>query len=137
MATPSVEVLRIHIPASPAHLRDVRAFIGAVARHVRCPDETIEDLRLLASEVCAQAFDEGIAPDGIDLRAGLESDALVVEIEPVARFADTGISDPIDASSGERRWALLTALFPDLERAEVNGSTVLRVRVPGEGPASA
>ncbi|HSD48369.1 MAG TPA: ATP-binding protein [Actinomycetota bacterium] len=135
MAGPtSAQVTRIHIPAAAEHIATVRAFIGAVARHSGCTEETVEDLRLAATETCAQALAEGTAPDGIDVRASLEAGDLVIEIEPAARFVSPlAPADPLDPSSGERRRALVSALFPDVRiLAPDDGSPSLRVAAPVE-----
>lgn len=130
--------LGIHVPPLPLHLRSIRTFLGAVARHFGCSDESIEDLRLAVTETCTQALEEGIAPDGIDVRAAWEGERLLVELEPAPTFRETHAGDREDVLepiSGERRLALVTAMFPDLE-LHTEAPRVLRVWVPGEGPGA-
>ena len=117
--------LSIRIPPDAAQVAAVRAFVGAVGRQVGCSEETIDDLRLVATEACAQAIEDDAALDGIEVRTALnEEGRLVLEIEP------TGAFDPppegSDGSSGSStRRALIEGLFPDAEFDPARG--VLRV----------
>lgn len=136
MATPtSVHVTRIHVPAAAEHVATVRAFIGAVGRHFGCSEETVDDLRLAATETCAQAIEEGTAPDGFEVRASFEAGSFVLEIEPAARFVPSPTpADPLDPSSGDRRRALVSALFPDVRILTADdGAPGLRITAACEG----
>jgi hypothetical protein len=126
------DTLRIHIPPAAEHVQTVRAFVAAAGRHAGCPEETIDDLRVVVTETCAQAFEEGTAPDGIEVRATVNDDALWVEVVPAARFVGGG-GDPLDPTTGQRRRTLIQALFPTVELIESDGAPVLRVRVPRDG----
>lgn len=140
MPAPPVEVSTIRIPAAAEHIAVVRAFIGAVGRHFGCSEETVEDLRLAATETCAQALEEGTAVEGFEVKASFDDGSFVLEIEPAARFVsfDERV-DPLDPSSGDRRRNLISALFPDVVVSAPDGaSTTLRLRTPCDGsPADA
>jgi Histidine kinase-like ATPase domain len=115
----------IRIPEDPAHVASIRVFVGAVARQVGYSEEVIEDLRLVASEAAAQAIEEGLAAEGIELRARLDAARLTIEIQPCGVFA----ADGDEPQSTERR-ALIAALFPDAEFDVRDDRSVLRVSVP-------
>lgn len=138
MAAPtSTEVTRIRVPPAAEHISTVRAFIGVVGRHFGCTEETVEDLRLAATETCAQALEEGTAPNGIEVRGSFEAGIFVLEIEPGARFVPSPTADPLDPTSGDRRRALVSALFPDVRvlTAE-DGTPSLRLTASAEGAAA-
>lgn len=135
MAAPtSTEVTRIRVPPAAEHISTVRAFIGVVGRHFGCSEETVEDLRLAATETCAQALEEDTAPNGIEVRASFVAGIVVLEIEPAARFVPSPTADPLDPTSGDRRRALVSALFPDVRVLTANdGTPILRLTVSAEG----
>lgn len=133
----SAQVTRIRVPAAAEHIATVRAFIGAVGRHAGCSEETIDDLRLAATETCAQALDEGTAPDGIEVRASLEPGRLVLVIEPAARFVPSPAADPLDPTTGDRRRALVSGLFPEVQILTTDdGTPSLRIAAPCGGAPS-
>lgn len=117
--------LSIKIPPDAAQVAAVRAFVGAIGRQAGCSEETIDDLRLVATEACAQAIEDAAAADGIEVRTRLdEGGRLVLEIEPAGAFerAPAGL----DGSGGSStRRALIEGLFPDAEFDPGRG--VLRV----------
>ncbi len=130
--TTEVERQVVHVPPDTAHVATVRAFVGAIGRHVGCGDEAIEDLRLAATEACAQALEEGIAPDGIELRTWVHEGHLVLEIEPCGTF-DVA-SDGADAVAGHgTRRMLIEGLFPDAAFEVHEGRSLLRISVPTTG----
>lgn len=130
----SAEATRIRVPTTPEHIATVRAFIGAVGRHFGCSEETVEDLRLAATETCAQALEEGTAPNGIEVRASFEDGSFVLEIEPGAWFVPSPTADPLDPTSGDRRRALVSALFPDVRVLTADdGTPTLRLTASAEG----
>jgi anti-sigma regulatory factor (Ser/Thr protein kinase) len=120
------EIQRIRIPPDAAHVAAIRVFVGVVARQIGCSEELIEDLRLAASEAAAQAIEEGVAADGIELSARPDGPRLTIEIRPCGAFSPVGDGP---ARSTERR-ALIEALFPDAEFDVDDGCSVLRVSVP-------
>ena len=118
--------LSIRIPPDAAQVAAVRAFVGAVGRQVGCSEESIDDLRLVATEACAQALEEDAAGEGIEVRTTLdEGGRLVLEIEPIGAFERA--PEGLDGASGGRstRRALIEGLFPDAEFDAGRG--VLRV----------
>ncbi len=121
----------IRIPPDTVHVASVRVFVGAVARQVGYSEEVIEDLRLVASEAAAQAIEEGVAADGIELRAWLDGPRLTIEIEPSGMFPPSADGDR-PAQTTERR-ALIEALFPDAAfETGGDGGSLLRVSVPDD-----
>lgn len=124
-----VERQVVHVPPETAHVATVRAFVGAIGRHVGCGDEAIEDLRLAATEACAQALEEGVAPNGIELRTWVDDGRLVLEIEPCGSFEVA--ADGADAVSGRgTRRMLIEGLFPDAAFELREGRNVLRISAP-------
>jgi len=117
--------LSIRIPPDAAQVAAVRAFVGAIGRQAGCSEETIDDLRLVATEACAQAIEDAAAGDGIEVRATPdEGGRLVLEIEPAGAFEHAAAG--LDGSSGpSTRRALIEGLFPDAEFDP--GGGVLRV----------
>ena len=117
--------LSIRIPAGTAHVASVRAFVGAVGRSTGCSEEAVDDLRLVATEACAQVIEEGAPPDGVEVRSLLEDGRLVLEIEPCGRFdrAPEGLDGVSERST---RRTLIEGLYPDAEF----GDRILRVVVP-------
>ena len=116
--------LSIRIPSGTKHVASVRAFVGAVGRSSGCSEEAVDDLRLVATEACAQAIEEDAPPDGIEVRSLLEDGRLLLEIEPCGRFDRA--PEGLDGVSDSTRRALIEGLFPDAEFED----QVLRVAVP-------
>lgn len=132
----AADLVRLQVPASPEHVATMRSFAGAVARHFGCAEETIDDLRVAVTEAAAQALDETQSPDrfGFDLTAWLEERTLMVQLEPAARFLSPREPAELDPASGERRWALISALFPGAQISrEDTGGTRLRLPAPCAG----
>jgi len=118
------ERLSIRIPPDAAQVAAVRAFVGAVGRQIGCSEDTIDDLRLVATEACAQAIEDGTAFDGIDVRTVVDGQRLVLEIEPTGTFERSPVG--LDGASGvSARRALIEGLFPEAEFDA--GQGVLRV----------
>jgi Histidine kinase-like ATPase domain len=122
-----MERLTIRIPPGTAHVASVRAFVGAIGRRVGCSAETIDDLRLAATEACAQAIEERAAEDGVEVRTVLDDRHLLLEVQPTGSFARA--PEGLDgASAGSTRRALIEGLFPDAEFDRE--ASVLRIAVP-------
>jgi anti-sigma regulatory factor (Ser/Thr protein kinase) len=118
------ERLAIRIPPDAAHVAAVRAFVGAVGRQIGCSEDAIDDLRLVATEACAQAIEDGAAFDGIEVRTVVDGQRLVLEIEPTGAFERSPVG--LDGASGvSTRRALIEGLFPEAEFDAGRG--VLRV----------
>ena len=124
------DVQSMHIPPDARHVASIRSFVGAVARFAGCSHETIEDLRLAATEACGQALEQGAAPDGIDLRTSIDGDRFLLEIAPTGTF-EPGAADVAD---GLGRWGLIRALFPDAEHHVHDGRGVLRLTAASDLP---
>ncbi|HEY7659846.1 MAG TPA: ATP-binding protein [Actinomycetota bacterium] len=122
----------IRIPPSSAYLATVRAFVGAIGRHCACSEEAVEDLRLATTEACAQAIEDGVATDGIDVRAWVLGDRLRMEVEPAGAIGSRSTDRDSDAPPDVRR-ALITALDPEATFADAGGHLVVRLSVPADG----
>ena len=106
-------------------MASVRAFVGAVGRSIGCSEEAVDDLRLVATEACAQAIEQDAPPAVIEVRSLIGGGRLLVEIEPCGRFDRA--PEGLDGVSGRAtRRALIEGLFPDAEFDD----QVLRVAVP-------
>jgi Histidine kinase-like ATPase domain len=116
--------LSIRFPPRTGHVASVRAFVGAVGRSTGCSEEAVDDLRLVATEACAQAIEQDEPPAVIEVRSLVDGARLLVEIEPCGRF--DGAPEGLDEVSGATRRALIEGLFPDAEFDD----QVLRVVVP-------
>ena len=120
-----MERLWIRIPPGTAHVASVRAFVGAVGRSTGCSEEAVDDLRLVATEACAQAIEQDAPPVVIEVRSSVDGGRLLVEIEPCGRFDRA--PEGLDGVSGRAtRRGLIEGLFPDAEFDD----QVLRVAVP-------
>lgn len=120
------EIQSIRIPPDAVHVVSIRVFVGAIARQLGYSEEAIEDLRLVASEAAAQAIEEGVATEGIELRAWFEGPRLTVEIQPSGVFSPADAEGP--GQTTERR-ALIEALFPDAEFGMDDERSLLRLSV--------
>jgi hypothetical protein len=119
-----MERLSIRIPPGTTHVASVRAFVGAVGRSTGCSEEAVDDLRLIASEACAQAIEQDTPPAVIEVRSMFDGGRLLLEIEPCDRFDRA--PEGLDGASGRAtRRALIEGLFPDAEFDD----RVLRVAV--------
>ena len=122
-----MERLAIRIPPGSAHVASVRAFVGAVGRRLGCSEETIDDLRLVATEACAQAIEERVADDGVEVRTLSDDHRLLLEIDPSGSF-ERPPDGPDGFAGRSTRRALIEGLFPDAEFDRERA--VLRIAVP-------
>ena len=122
-----MERLAIRIPPGTTHVASVRAFVGAIGRRLGYTEEAIDDLRLAATEACAQAIEESAAEDGIEVRTLVDDRRLLLEVEPSGSFdrAPEGLDG---TSARATRRALIEGLFPDAEFDRERA--VLRISVP-------
>jgi anti-sigma regulatory factor (Ser/Thr protein kinase) len=121
-----MERLSIRIPPGAAHVASVRAFVGAVGRGAGCSEEAIDDLRLAATEACAQAIEEDAPPEGVEVRSVVDGTRLILEIEPCGRFDRA--PEGLDGGPGRStRLDLIEGLFPEAEHDR--GRQLLRVVV--------
>ena len=122
-----MERLAIRIPPGSAHVASVRAFVGAVGRRLGCSEETIDDLRLVATEACAQAIEERVADDGVEVRTLSDDHRLLLEIDPSGSF-ERPPDGPDGFAGRSTRRASIAVLFPDA--ASAREPPVLRISVP-------
>jgi histidine kinase-like protein len=103
----------------------VRILAGAIARHVGLSDEQIEDLKLVLSELCAEAV-EASGPGGfVEMRFEREAASLATEVRTPAPSSGKKRNESAD----ERR-RLLDALIPSMSTALEGAERVLRFRLP-------
>jgi anti-sigma regulatory factor (Ser/Thr protein kinase) len=119
------EPVTLRIPADASQIGTVRILAGAIGRHVGLSDERVEDLKLVLSELCAEAV-EASGPGGfVEMRFEQEADSLAIEVRTPATSSQMKRND-----SSDQRRRLLDALVPStgtvLERAE----RVVRFRLP-------
>lgn len=120
-----MERLAIRIPPAAAHVASVRAFVGAIGRSLGCSEEAIDDLRLVATEACAQAIEE--ETDEIEVRTLVDGHRLLLEIEPSGSF-DRAPEELAEVPGRSTRRALIEGLFPDAEFDRERD--LLRIAVP-------
>ncbi|MGA9160958.1 MAG: ATP-binding protein [Actinomycetota bacterium] len=120
-----MERLAIRIPPAAAHVASVRAFVGAIGRSLGCSEEAIDDLRLVATEACAQAIEE--ETDEIEVRTLVDGHRLLLEIEPSGSF-DRAPEELAEVPGRSSRRALIEGLFPDAEFDRER--ELLRIAVP-------
>ena len=89
--------LSIRIPPGTAHVASVRAFVGAVGRSTGCSEEAVDDLRLVATEACAQAIEQETPPAVIEVRSMVDGAACSWRSSPA-----TGSTEPRRDSTGPR-----------------------------------
>jgi anti-sigma regulatory factor (Ser/Thr protein kinase) len=79
--------MTLEIPADAAFAVTARLFVVAAARGLGLADGTIEDLRLAASELVANAVETG-QPGPIRLTVGLDESEIRLEVEGAGTLAD-------------------------------------------------
>ena len=115
------------MPADPAGLSTVRAFLRAVARSVDSEPERSDDLELIVSEVGA-ALVEGASTR---LRIEVRADAAVFEV------AVDGDAPPSAPDDNPIRRDLLATLAPDTTWTDHGARFSLSLVPGGEGSAQA
>jgi anti-sigma regulatory factor (Ser/Thr protein kinase) len=82
----------LRIPAEPEYLSICRLALGGVAQDLDITDDTLEDMKLVLSEVCANAMQHGY-PDGrhgvVTVTLSTSADRILVEVEDAGK----GIGD--------------------------------------------
>jgi anti-sigma regulatory factor (Ser/Thr protein kinase) len=114
------DTMTLEIPADPAYAVTARLFVGTAAHDLGLSDETVEDLRLAASELVANAVD---AHEPGPIRLTLQIDDVGI------RMSATGVGQLSQGPPIGRR-SLLEALFAD--RAFFEDGTI-QLRVPIDG----
>ena len=117
----------LSVPADPAGLSTVRAFLRAVARSIDSEPERSDDLELIVSEVGA-ALVEGASTR---LRIEVRADAAVVEV------AVDGDAPPSAPDDNPIRRDLLATLAPDTTWTDQGARFSLSLEPGGEGSAQA
>ncbi len=117
----------LSVPADPAGLSTVRAFLRAVARSIDSEPERSDDLELIVSEVGA-ALVEGASTR---LRIEVRADAAVFEV------AIDGDAPPSAPDDNPIRRDLLATLAPDTTWTDQGARFSLSLEPGGEGSAQA
>lgn len=123
--------MTLRVPADPAQIGTVRILAGTIGRHAGLGVEQIEDLKLVLSELCAEAV-EASGPNGVvEMRFEWEPGSLATEVrtatevKTAAAGPDGGRSDVAD-----QRRRLLDALVPSRSSSLEGEDAVVRFRLP-------
>ncbi|MGH2709267.1 MAG: ATP-binding protein [Actinomycetota bacterium] len=133
----------LKIPSAEEHVRTSRIFGASIARHFRCDEESVEDLKLALSEAVSRAFgmlpDASQAPVRVVAQATGDRLAFRIEHDGLLRGETTealpeggeSLEDQLPAEIGED---LIRALFPDATFLETaDGASITRFSMPLEG----
>ncbi len=101
-------VARLIVPADPVHLSTCRMALAGTARRLTLDDDSLEDLKLVLSEVCAHAIERAQAAGGAPIELDFRTAPQGIEVS----VTDHG--DPIPGSPG-LGLALLRRLCTSLE----------------------
>jgi anti-sigma regulatory factor (Ser/Thr protein kinase) len=103
----------------------VRILAGSIGRVVGLADEEIEDLKLVLSELCAEAV-EASGPTGfVEIRFVREAASLATEVRTPQQSSDEKRNE-----SADQRRRLLDALVPSLNSVFEGAERVVRFRLP-------
>jgi anti-sigma regulatory factor (Ser/Thr protein kinase) len=119
------DALSLSFPAEAVHVETARLFAAAAARHLGLSDEAVEDLKLVVSELCADAV-EGGGSQPVEVSLSVVGAQIAGTISGPRPAADAG---PV--REGRRR--LVEALVTDLAVEEDGDGAVITFRI---GPAS-
>ncbi len=133
----------LEVPPEKEYVRTSRIFGASIARHFRCDEESVEDLKLALSEAVSRAFG-GVAEDSsasVRLVAQATGDRLSFRIESEdprrGAPADTrpyGWELPEDELPAEIAEGLICALFPDATFIQAEDLTnIIQFSVPLDG----
>lgn len=122
----------------PQYVGTARAFAAAIARHFRCDEERVQDIKVAISEACSNAIKAHRAADvsePVKLVVTWHSGRLWYEVEDSGRgfdvspAGDVPPADEGDLFEGGIGLMLIRSLFPDVEisRNAVGG---MSVRIP-------
>ena len=116
--------MSLRIPADASQIGTVRILAGSIGRVVGLADEEIEDLKLVLSELCAEAI-EASGPGGfVEIRFVREAASLATEVRAPAG------SEKRRNDSDDQRRRLLDALVPSLSSVIEEAERVVRFRLP-------
>ncbi len=113
--------MSLEIPADAAYAVTARRFIVTAAHALGLPDGTVEELRLAASELVANAVETGV-PGPIRLALIPDGSEVCLDASGVGALSD---EPPIS------RRALLEGLF---DAGHLAQDRVVRIRVPAPDP---
>jgi anti-sigma regulatory factor (Ser/Thr protein kinase) len=116
--------ISLEIPADAAYAVTARRFIVTATRALGLPDRTVEDLRLAASELVANAVESGargpirfaLVPDGSEVSLDVSGVGALSDEPPISRRA------------------LLEGLF---DAEHLVQDPIVRIRVPASDPSGA
>jgi anti-sigma regulatory factor (Ser/Thr protein kinase) len=114
--------MRLEIPADAVYAVTARRFIVTATRALGLPDGTVEDLRLAASELVANAVDSG-APGPITFTLIPDGSEIYLEASGVGGLTD---EPPIS------RRALLEGLF---DEGDLLYDRTVRIRIRAPSPS--
>jgi histidine kinase-like protein len=115
----------LRIPADASQIGTVRILAGSIGRVVGLADEEIEDLKLVLSELCAEAVEASDPGGFVEIRFVREAAALATEVRTPARN-----SEKRGNGSADQRRRLLDALVPSLSSVVEEAERVVRFRLP-------
>jgi anti-sigma regulatory factor (Ser/Thr protein kinase) len=129
----------LEVPPAREYVRTSRIFGASIARHFRCDEESVEDLKLALSEAVSRACSEaGEAPQApVRLVAEVTAGRLSFRIEsetPLPGKAELPAEAwdlPEDELSAEVAEGLIWALFPDATFTRAGeGTSVIQFSLP-------
>lgn len=127
------EPLELEIPPEAEYVGAARLFLAAVGRHFELDEESVADMKMAVSEVCAGAAEDLDSPGVLRISVRPSDDALEVEVAPVAG-AKGGQSSAAASWETALREPLVRALFPDASYDA--GGHVLHLSIPREPVAA-
>ncbi|HWD08774.1 MAG TPA: ATP-binding protein [Actinomycetota bacterium] len=132
-----VEPLELEIPPEAEYVGAARLFLAAVGRHFALDEESVADMKMAVSEVCAGAAEDLRTPGVLRITVLPADDAIEVEVAPVngtGRGAHDGLGSAALSWETALREPLVRALFPDSSYDAA--AHVLRLSVPRETAAA-
>jgi len=125
----------LSIPASIEQITTARVFCSTLARHLDEGEEFVEDIKLVVSEGCSLAIDEG-ASGPILLEIVVTAHELLLQMEFMPSTPGERIPDSGPARAGPRltRLDVVNGLFPGARVERLGERAVLRVSAPRTAP---
>jgi anti-sigma regulatory factor (Ser/Thr protein kinase) len=115
----------LRIPAESSQIGTVRILAGAIGRHVGLTEEQVEDLKLVLSELCAEAVEASVAGGFVQMRFVRGEASLATEVRTHA-----GSSEKRRNESADHRRRLLNALVPTMSSVLEGAERVVQFRLP-------
>jgi len=132
------DVLELQIPPQAEYVGTARLFLAAAGRHFELSEESVADVKVAVSEVCADAIEDQRRPEQLRIliRPGIDALEVAVSSEPTGIEADLEDSarPAVEMAPFERRLRepLVHALFPEADYHPREHS--LRLSLPWELP---